>query len=87
MKIKKIVPTNPVAKHSRNKSGAGAHKSAKDYSRKLKHKNDESIANKIDRLILLEMMQESCFSATNWFNYEEQIQKLKEELDDWQTTE
>lgn len=27
---------NPVAKHSRNKSGAGAHKSAKDYDRKDK---------------------------------------------------
>ena len=27
---------NPVAKHSRNKSGAGAHKSAKDYDRKTK---------------------------------------------------
>jgi len=27
---------NPVAKHSRNKSGAGAHKSAKDYNRKDK---------------------------------------------------
>jgi hypothetical protein len=27
---------NPVAKHSRNKSGAGAHKSTKDYSRKNK---------------------------------------------------
>tara|TARA_Y100000389_G_C17456308_1_gene518423 strand:- start:1563 stop:2285 length:723 start_codon:yes stop_codon:yes gene_type:complete len=27
---------NPVAKHSRNKSGAGAHKSAKDYDRKNK---------------------------------------------------
>jgi len=25
---------NPVAKHSRNKSGAGAHKSSKDYDRK-----------------------------------------------------
>ena len=27
---------NPVAKHSRNKSGAGAHKSSKDYDRKNK---------------------------------------------------
>lgn len=87
MKIKKIVPTNPVAKHSRNKSGAGAHKSAKDYSRKIKHKHDESIANKIDRLILLERMQDSTFSGSKWFDYEEQIQQLKEELDDWQTTE
>ena len=31
--------SNPVAKHSRNKSGAGAHKSAKDYDRK-KEKQD-----------------------------------------------
>lgn len=28
---------NPVAKNSRNKSGAGAHKSPKDYDRKGKH--------------------------------------------------
>jgi len=27
---------NPVAKYSKNKSGAGAHKSAKDYDRKNK---------------------------------------------------
>ena len=31
---KKIKLRNPVAKHSRNKSGAGAHKSKKDYNRK-----------------------------------------------------
>ena len=31
--------SNPVAKHSRNKSGAGAHKSIKDYDRK-KEKQD-----------------------------------------------
>ena len=31
--------SNPVAKHSRNKSGAGAHKSIKDYDRK-KEKHD-----------------------------------------------
>jgi hypothetical protein len=29
---------NPVAKHSRNKAGAGRHKSAKDYKRRDKHK-------------------------------------------------
>ena len=33
-KKKKLKPRNPVARHSRNKSGAGAHKSKKDYDRK-----------------------------------------------------
>ena len=49
--MKKI--NNPVAKHSRNKSGAGAHKSEKDYSRKMKHKSEypESIANKIEETL------------------------------------
>ena len=31
---KKLKLRNPVAKHSRNKTGAGAHKSKKDYNRK-----------------------------------------------------
>lgn len=34
--------TNPVAKHSRNKSGAGAHKSSKDYDRKKKKADIDS---------------------------------------------
>jgi predicted Zn-ribbon and HTH transcriptional regulator len=33
---------NPVAKHSRNKSGAGSHKSAKDYDRKNKQSDIRS---------------------------------------------
>ena len=38
---------NPVAKHSRNKSGAGAHKSAKDYDRKdAKKEIDDYIDNR-----------------------------------------
>ena len=36
---KKLKLRNPVAKHSRNKSGAGAHKSKKDYDRK----NDKKV--------------------------------------------
>lgn len=87
MKIKKVQPTNPVAKHSRNKSGAGAHKSAKDYSRKTKHKN-ESLANKFDRLILLQQIQKNSHSGERiWFDCEEQIIELKQEIEDWQTTE
>lgn len=34
--------SNPVAKHSRNKSGAGAHKSPKDYDRKNKRADIQS---------------------------------------------
>ena len=36
MKIKKIGKINPVAKHSRNKSGAGYHKDKTKYNRKNK---------------------------------------------------
>ena len=81
MKIKKVSRVNPVAKYSRNKTGAGKHKSVKDYTRKIKHKHqeEESIANKIDRLILLERMQENTNSGSNWFMYEEEIQ-IKDEL-------
>jgi len=83
MRIKKV---NPIAKFSRNKSGAGAHKSEKDYDRKKKRVDiekgiGESIANKVDRLILLEKMQEATNSGSLWFDYEEQIQKIKKELD------
>ena len=79
---KKLKLRNPVAKHSRNKSGAGAHKSKKDYSRKEKHKEVfvESVASKLDRLILLEKMQNNTNSASIWFQYEEEIQELRQEL-------
>ena len=88
MKIKKVTRTNPVAKHSRNRSGAGAHKSKKDYQRQEKHKNKEklgyypgeSVASKLDRLVLLEKMQNNTNSASIWFQYEEEIQILKQEL-------
>ena len=86
--MKKI--NNPVAKQSRNKSAAGAHKSAKDYSRKMKHNNlgmPESIANKIDRLIILEQLQNNTNSGSLWFDYEEQRQLIVEELREWQMTE
>ena len=39
---KKIKNRNPVAKHSRNMSGAGAHKTKKDYDRKKDKKVQES---------------------------------------------
>ena len=39
---KKLKLRNPVAKHSRNKSGAGAHKSKKDYDRKKDKKVQKS---------------------------------------------
>jgi hypothetical protein len=85
MKIKKV---NPVAKASRNMSGAGAHKSKKDYQRQEKHRSkeklgyypEESVASKLARLILLERMQESTNSSSNWFMYEEEIQVIKQYL-------
>ena len=39
---KKLKLRNPVAKHSRNKTGAGAHKSKKDYDRKKDKKVREA---------------------------------------------
>lgn len=114
-KIGKVTKVNPVAKHSRNKSGAGAHKSAKDFKRQAKHKNlekigyyeyeeqedwdmlpdpevfdkhieeqnrlQESVASKLDRLILLQNMQEHCNNPSIWFSYEEEIIQIKEELE------
>ena len=90
MKIKKVSKVNPVAKHSKHKSGAGAHKSAKDYKRQEKHRTKEklgyypreSVASKLDRLVLLERMQENCNSPSLWFSYEEEIMQIKEELQD-----
>ena len=94
-KIGKVTKVNPVAKHSRNKSGAGAHKSKKDYDRKQIKAMDkadrvltgielpeESIASKLDRLVLLENMQEHCNNPSIWFSYEEEIQLIKKELQD-----
>jgi len=43
---------NPVAKHSRNKSGAGAHKSPKDYDRKnAKKEIKQELGEKDDMMI------------------------------------
>lgn len=83
--VEKFSKTNPVAKHSRNQTGAGAHKSEKDYDRKNKKLDidegiEESVASKIDRLILLEKMQEATNSGSLWFDYEEQIMKIKKDL-------
>ena len=116
MKIKKVGRINPVAKYSRNKSGAGAHQSDKEYKRQEKHKNleklgyyeyeeqedwdmlpdvevfdkhieeqnriEESVSSKLDRLILLQNMQDNCNNPSIWFSYEEEIMKIKEELED-----
>ena len=57
-KIGKVTKVNPVAKHSRNKSGAGAHKSKKDYDRKQIKAMD-----KADRVITgIELPEESIAS-------------------------
>ena len=57
-KIKPIVQAiNPVAKHSRNKSGAGAHKSAKDYDRKDKRAD---ILSRMDEGEERSIIQQAC---------------------------
>jgi hypothetical protein len=85
---------NPVAKHSRNNSGAGPHKSKKEYDRKegkvdMETMEDEleSWASKIDRIVLLTKMQKNCNNPNAWFDYEERIHEVKLELEAWQTTE
>ena len=83
------LPRGPLERRA-SISGAGAHKSAKDYKRQEKHKNKEklgyypkeSISSKLDRLVLLERMQENCNSPSLWFSYEEEIMQIKEELQD-----
>ncbi len=88
MKVTKITRTNPVAKHSRNKSGSGYHKDKTKYDRKQKMEIDtehkyfqESVASKLDRLVLLEKMQQTCNSPSLWFSYEEEILQIKEDLE------
>ncbi len=90
--MKKVGKVNPVAKYSRNKSGAGAHKDKSKYDRKKeRHVNmlgediadalEESVANKLDRLILLENMQTYTNSPTLHLEYQEEINKIREELE------
>ena len=50
---------NPVAKHSRNKSGAGAHKSAKDYDRKDKRAD---ILSRMDEGEERSIIQQNCIA-------------------------
>lgn len=77
---------NLVAKNSRNKSGAGAHKDKTKYDRKndmcggYTGEHEETTANKIDRLVLLQRMQETTKSPSLWFSYEEEIIQIKEDL-------
>jgi len=92
--MKYMKNNNPVAKYSRNKAGAGAHKSKKDYDRKQgqidmgsMEVEIESWANKIDRMILLEQMQKVTNSVSRWQELEEDIITIREELEEWQTTE
>jgi len=72
MKIKKISKVNPVAKASRNKSGAGAHKSKKDYDRK---------AGKEELIDLLRQQQEIT-KGMEWVRLEEEIQELLDAEDE-----
>ena len=67
MKIRKVQRVNPVAKASRNKSGAGAHKSKKDYDRKV---------GKEELIELLRQQQETLNGISEWTRLEEEIQSL-----------
>jgi len=88
MKIKKVSKVNPVAKHSKHKSGAGAHLTKKDYDRKIPDPmSQEEIDNwfkyaEDDRdeaselIALLKARQEICNNANEWFRLEEEIVEL-----------
>ncbi len=71
MKVKKIQRVNPVAKASKHKSGAGAHKSKKDYDRKVGK----------EELLDLLRAQQAIVGTTEWIKLEEEIQKLLEKED------
>ena len=67
MKVKKVNKVNPVAKASKHKSGAGAHKSKKDYDRKV---------GKEEQIELLRQQQETLNGISEWTRLEEEIQSL-----------
>jgi len=60
---------NLVAKNSKHKSGAGTHKSKKDYDRKV---------GKEELLDLLRQQQEAARGISEWTRLEEEIQSLLE---------
>ena len=71
MKVKKVSKVNPVAKASKHKSGAGAHKSKKDYDRKVGK----------EELLDLLRAQQAIVGTTEWIKLEEEIQNLLEKED------
>ena len=76
---------NPVAKHSRNKSGAGAHKSAKDYDRKDKRADilsrmDEGEERSIIRDAAVEHLVDMMNANTDMMDRETLEQTIYSEL-------
>lgn len=73
---------NLVAKQSRNKSGAGPHKSDKDYDRRNKqYKIDaEELIAIQERLDELRAEQESTRGISDLYRIEEEIQELEDQL-------
>tara|TARA_B100001939_G_scaffold345243_1_gene361361 strand:- start:2589 stop:3518 length:930 start_codon:yes stop_codon:yes gene_type:complete len=70
---------NPVAKHSRNKSGAGAHKSAKDYDRKDKRAD---ILSRMDEGEERSIIQQACIQKLiDNFSGRESNYENKEDLE------
>ena len=82
--IKSQFRRNLVAKQSRNKSGAGPHKSTKDYDRHDKEYQKRAIdlvgiQQSIDELI---SMQAITKGASEWAMYEAEIDELKAEMEE-----
>lgn len=73
---------NFVAKNSRDKSGAGAHKSDKDYNRYEKeYENDASSYIELtERIAMLRTQQEVEEVPSNWVDLEKEINDLQDQL-------
>ena len=80
--LKNQFTRNLVAKQSRNKSGAGPHKSDKDYNRMDKqYKIDaEQIILLQETLAALKLEQETTRGITDLYRIEEEIQEIEDQL-------
>ncbi len=73
---------NFVAKNSRDKSGAGPHKSDKDYDRRDKQYENDALSyiGLQEQIILLKEQQQVTESPSNWVSLEEEIKELEDTL-------
>jgi len=89
----KVTKINPVAKYSRNKSGAGYHKSKKDYNRRaMKEDTQERIESffedmtddEHEQVEFLINQQKNTNSASLWWQLEEEINRIFDKAEERQ---